>query len=233
MPITVPCAGCGKPVTVKPYKILLQHSVSCSRECAYAVRHGRPVLARQRRVELTCAFCGKNFIETKAHARDRRFCSRACEAEYQKTALRGENNPYYGKSHSDETRALISKKHFRRYGKDNPNWQGGITELRLLVRKSKKYKQWRDSVYERDNYQSRISGRTGRLAVHHVRSFEEIIKDFLGLHPKLDPNLAGDRVELFKLALEHRPLWDLDNGITMLREEHLALHQNQGMDEDE
>jgi hypothetical protein len=212
---------------------LLQHSISGSKECAYAARQGRPVLARQKRVELTCEFCGNRFLETKVHARGRKFCSLTCKAEYQKTALRGESNPYYGRTHSDESRSLISKNHFRWYGKDNPNWQGGVTELRLLVRKSKKYKQWRTEIFKRDEYRSTITGSTGRLVVHHVRSFQEILEEFLELHPELDPSSANDRTELFKLALHHEVLWDLCNGVTMLREEHIAWHQNQGSSVDD
>ncbi len=75
-------------------------------------------------------------------------------------------------------------------------------------------------------YQSRISGRTGRLAVHHVHPFQEILDQFLSLHPDLDPDDGDDRAELLKLALSYEPFWNLNNGVTMLREEHLALHYN-------
>lgn len=236
MPIIVPCAGCGKPVVVKPYKILLQHSVSCSRECAYFVRHDRPVLARQKRVELTCEFCGKNFIETEAHARERRFCSRACKAEYQKTALRGENNPYFGRTHSDETRSLISKNHFRAYGKDNPNWQGGVTDLKTLLRKSKKYKEWQSKVFRRDSFRSVSSGKRGQkwyLVSHHIKPFVDLLREFLSLHPGL--NLANDidRAELVRLAMGYEPFWDVDNGITLLRDEHQLLHRAEGAERDD
>lgn len=232
MPITMACVNCGKIIVVKPYKIRTQKAVSCSYECAYAIRRGRPIPARRRRVELTCEVCGKHFIETEAHSNQRRFCSIACKAEYQKTALQGENNPYYGRTHSDEARALISQNHFRAYGEDNPNWRGGVTDLRLLIRKSKKYKEWREAVYKRDGYRSRISGCTGRLTVHHVRPFSDILDEFLGLHIELDPD-GDDKVDLLKLALAYDLFWDLDNGITMLRDEHIALHQNEEDGEDE
>ena len=190
------------------------------------MRRGRPVLARQRRVELTCEVCGQTFEVKESHAKGRRLCGIACKAEYQRTALRGENNPFYGQTHSDESRELISKNHFRWYGEDNPNWRGGITELKILIRKSKKYQEWRERIYQRDGYRSRISGKRGRLAVHHLRPFSEILDEFLALRPDLDPS-GDDKVELFKLALDYGPFWDLENGVTTLHEEHIALHQFQ------
>ena len=236
MPVTLPCANCGKLVTVRPYVVQHRIAVCCSRECGYAIRRGRPVLARQRRVELTCEVCGETFVETEAHARYRRFCSIACKSEYQKTALRGENNPYYGRPHSDETRALISQNHFRAYGKNNPNWQGGVTDLKALLRKSKRYKQWQMEVFKRDLFRSALSGERGQkwyLVAHHVKPFADILHDFLALYPELDPGNDDDKAELVRLAMDYEPFWDVSNGITLLRDEHQLLHQQLGVEDND
>ena len=57
----------------------------------------------------------------------------------------GENNPYFGKKHSEEIRRKMR-------GENNGNWKGGISETNHLVRESGDYKSWRTSVFQRDNY---------------------------------------------------------------------------------
>lgn len=168
------------------------------------------------------------------HAQERRFCSIGCKAEYQRTALAGEGNTFYGRQHSEETRRKISANHFRWYGEDNPNWRGGITELKTLIRKSKRYKQWRDAVYRRDGYRSVQSGKRGQswdLVAHHLKPFIEVLREMLTLYPNLSPD--QDATELFKIALSYEPLWDVSNGITLLRQEHIELHYAEGADDAE
>lgn len=46
-------------------------------------------------------------------------------------------------------------------------------------------------------------------------------------------NASNDKAKLFKLALKHEPLWDIANGITLLRDEHHELHYGSEADEDE
>ncbi len=237
--VLVNCENCGKPFHVPRYKLWLrqcgiQHSLSCSRGCAYELRQNRPVLSRRRRVILTCELCGKEFEETSVHADMRRFCSIACKAEYQRTALAGEGNTYYGRKHSKETRQRISTNHFRSYGKDNPNWHGGVTELKVLIRKSKKYKQWRNAVYQRDHYRSSLSGKRGRsseLVAHHKKPFIEILNEMLALYPNLSPE--RDASKLCEIAMNYAPLWEIENGVTLLYSEHTELHSAQNSHDDE
>ncbi|OGO35074.1 MAG: hypothetical protein A2Z03_01805 [Chloroflexi bacterium RBG_16_56_8] len=173
--------------------------------------------------------CGQEFEETAVHAETRRFCSIACKAEYQRTALAGEGNPFFGRQHSEETRRKISANHFRWYGEDNPNWRGGITELKILIRKSKRYKQWRDAIYKRDGYRSVLSGKRGQaweLVAHHIKPFIQILHEMLAEYPGLSSD--NDATELCKIALNYEPLWDIANGVTLLRQEHIDLHYAEG-----
>jgi NUMOD3 motif len=182
-------------------------------------------MARRRRVILTCEMCGQTFEETAVHAESRRFCSIACKAEYQRTALAGKGNPFYGQQHTKDSRRQISASHFRWYGEDNPNWHGGITNLKDLIRKSKRYKQWRDAVYQRDGYRSVLSGKRGQaweLVAHHKKPFIEILNEMLALYPELTPD--KDAAQLCEIAMSYAPLWDIDNGVTLLRQEHIRLH---------
>jgi len=239
MAILVHCDYCGKPFYSKKHKLAArengqQHSLCCSFKCACAIRLGRPVLARRRRVKLTCEMCGQEFEETAVHATYRRFCSIACKAEYQRIAFVGEGNTFYGRQHSEESRRQISANHFRWYGDENPNWRGGITELKILIRKSKQYKKWREAVYKRDRYcsvQSGKHGQTWELVAHHIKPFIEILREMLALYPHLSPET--DATELFKIALNYEPLWDIGNGMTLLRQEHIDLHSIEDTNDDE
>lgn len=239
MPRLVNCENCGKPFYVKPAKLDEfrrgnQHSLCCSYECSYQLRRGRPNLALRRRVTLTCEICGKTFEETAVHAESRRFCSIACKAEYQRTALTGESNPFYGRQHSEETRRKIAATRFYQYGEHNPNWHGGVTELKLLVRKSKRYQQWRDAVYRRDHYRSVQSHKrvqSWELVAHHRKPFIEILDEMLALYPHLSPD--KDAAQLCEIAMNYAPLWDINNGMTLLRHEHHELHYGAEPDDED
>lgn len=51
-------------------------------------------------------------------------------------------------------------------------WKGGITSVHTLIRRSKKYQQWRKSVFERDNYTCQICNRRGIiLNADHIKPF--------------------------------------------------------------
>lgn len=60
------------------------------------------------------------------------------------------NKRRLGIYHTDTTKnkmRVSSKK-----GSENHNWKGGITPINRAIRTSTKYKDWRKSVFERDNY---------------------------------------------------------------------------------
>ncbi len=60
----------------------------------------------------------------------------------------------------------------QRKGENNPNWKGGITSEATKDRNSKQYIDWRNAVYQRDNYVCQCCGaKGGRLNAHHIKSF--------------------------------------------------------------
>lgn len=234
------CDYCQKPFRAQTFDIKLRQlglkqSLTCSRECSYAIRRGRPVPKKRNRIDLICNLCGKPFQEKASNASNRRFCSIQCKAEFQKTALRGENNPFFGRKHSQETISRITETRLYQFGDANPNWRGGVTELKKLIRKSKKYQKWRTQVYKRDKYCSVQSGKKGRareLVAHHKIPFIAILREFLALHPDLDPE--KDANKLCEIAMKYKPFWDVSNGMTLLRDEHQALHsRNGGIDDND
>lgn len=62
------------------------------------------------------------------------------------------------------------------------NWKGGITTLNKKVRDSFEYKQWRQAVFERDNYTCQHCGiRGGILNADHLKPFALFIRLRLNL----------------------------------------------------
>lgn len=106
----------------------------------------------------------------------------------------GKNSPWYGRKHTAETLEKLRLSHL---GKPSPlkgiktgrvpwnkgkrgflsrqnhyNWQGGITPLNKKLRNSFEYKQWRESVFKRDNYTCRECGTRGvYLHADHIKPF--------------------------------------------------------------
>lgn len=73
-------------------------------------------------------------------------------------------------------------------GKNNPNWQGGITPIHTIIRSSRQYKLWRKKVYERDNYTCvicEVPGNGKNLNADHIKAFSS--------HPELRLEVSNGR----------------------------------------
>lgn len=58
----------------------------------------------------------------------------------------------------------------------NPNWKGGVGSLNQVERRSDKFKEWRISVFKRDNYTCQDCNKIGgTLHAHHILSFANYI----------------------------------------------------------
>lgn len=86
-------------------------------------------------------------------------------------------------------------------GEHHGRWKGGVSSESSIVRNSNEYKEWRISVFERDNYICqccRVQG--GKLNAHHIKNFAE-------------------KIELRTV---------IDNGITLCEECHIGFHSEYG-----
>ncbi len=87
---------------------------------------------------------------------------------------------------TDEIRNKISKTIKNKYGemlrelktgKNNPNWKGGITPINILLKMTSAYRDWRNSVFTRDDYTCQECGvKGGYLQVHHIKNFSNYPK---------------------------------------------------------
>ncbi len=56
-------------------------------------------------------------------------------------------------------------------GSRHPNWRGGVTSINRRLRNTKRYKEWRSSVFLRDNYTCVCCGHRGYLNADHIKPF--------------------------------------------------------------
>lgn len=97
-----------------------------------------------------------------------------------------------GKKRTPEQKAKIGKalsgqKRPWMAGANNPRWRGGVTSENLILRSSLEYRQWRKSVFERDNYLCVIGGKEhgNKLNADHVKAFAS--------HPELRFDISNGR----------------------------------------
>jgi 5-methylcytosine-specific restriction endonuclease McrA len=105
----------------------------------------------------------------------------------------------------------------------NSNWRGGIT-LHPFLRLSLENKNWREQVFERDNYTCRgCSERGGQLEAHHIKAFAVLLQEFFQYYSDLSP--IENRESLIKLAINWTPFWNIENGKTLCKPCHIEEHR--------
>lgn len=106
-----------------------------------------------RSVSKLCEKCGGEYKTTigKENSKKRKYCSKTCA--------------YMSSKRSE----ILSK---NRLGQNNPNWKGGVTPINHAFRMSAKYRDWRESVFIRDDYTCQeCFQRGGKLNADHIKTF--------------------------------------------------------------
>jgi len=142
------------------------------------------------RITITCLVCGKELKVKPCEAWKSKYCSRKCyfvgrnNLSAFKTGSAAHSMP-----HTEETKCKISQyqqTHMRR-GIDHPNYiDGGQKTERHKAMTRCEYRNWRKSVFERDNYTCQNCGQHGgHLQADHIKPW--------WLYPKLRYELANGR----------------------------------------
>lgn len=106
----------------------------------------------------------------------------------------------------------VRRKNLKR-GKEHFNYKNGAGTIRINLYSLFEYKQWRTSVFKRDDYTcQRCKKRGGTLEAHHKTPFREIHKKY-GFETHIE-------------AAKCEELFDVNNGVTLCRECHSIVDKH-------
>ncbi len=217
------CPSCDKNIEYSSYSSLnrsIRKNAFCKK--CYNIKRALDAVRNVKVLEKNCPTCDKLIIYANKES-----LRLSCKENWEccSCSKSGDKNPAFGKKmpHSQETidkivksntgkkrspeivemlrLAMINKQYI---GENHPNWKGGITPINESIRKSVKYKNWRNCIYKRDNYTCKLCNATGKINVHHIKAFYTIIKS---------------EVELY----------DINNGITLCECCHKKFHSDYGI----
>lgn len=93
--------------------------------------------------------------------------------------------------------------------KEHWNWKGGKTKLVQAIKNSFQYKEWRHKVFVRDGFCCVECHKIGgKLNAHHIIPLSVL--------------LEKNKIRTLKQALNCKELFDVNNGITLSLDCHLA-----------
>ena len=117
---------------------------------------------------------------------------------------RPSNNKGKKHPHTEQSKKNIS---FSVMGEKNHNWKGGLSSLGKQIRKSLKYRNWRQEIYERDDWTcQKCKVRGIKLEPHHKKSLSSI--------------LIKNNIKTLKESLRCKKIWDIENGISLCKKCH-------------
>lgn len=214
--INIKCDECEKKYNTYPCKLKINKFNFCSKKCKYKSNKVKKSIGVKNSIAMKKNWNNKKYRENQIKSFQNKEVSletrkklsilakqRVQNGTFNLKPKRGKDHPWYGRKHTPEaieknriahtgikqSESTIKKR--IKSGKEHHSWKGGITPKNKKIRNSKKYKDWRLSVFERDNYTCIIcksksgSGKTVVLNADHIKPFS--------LYPKLRFNLNNGR----------------------------------------
>lgn len=108
-----------------------------------------------------CLYCKTQFAPKIKNFHRIKFCSKSCSSKSRPSGRLGKPCP-------EKVKEFLRNQR----GEKHPNWKGGRSRGYKTGYYSTEYKNWRISVFERDNYKCQGCGVIGTyLTAHHIKSF--------------------------------------------------------------
>lgn len=124
-------------------------------------------------------------------------------------ALKGKKKPVFTEEHRKKlSEALKGKPQPWHAGNKCFFWKGGVSKLSKRIKTSFRYKKWRETVFQKDDWICQKCGRKGGIILHphHRRSFTSILEE--------------NNIKTLEDAFNCEELWDINNGVTLCNNCH-------------
>jgi len=147
--------------------------------------------------EITALFSSRSAKAIKRKAEElglRKSARIVFETYSEATKLKWKQNKF--KPEYTRIRQIEGLKSRDQRGKKNPNWKD--TKRPRRARDGWKYREWRNSIFIRDNYTCQITGQVGgKLEAHHIKPFKDyrvlryIVDNGITLSAKFHKSIRG------------------------------------------
>jgi len=161
-------------------------------------------------IDKSCKKCG-NIFKQDITDFNKEFCSASCRQSWINSNRNINKSEEAKKQRSNRAKKCAVKRaqHPDRIAKKL------LLPLIELIRCLDQYKEWRTSVYQRDDYTCTEcnDNKGNNLHAHHKKQFGVLFKEFLELYNQFSP--IDDKDILIRLAIDYEPFWDINNGATL------------------
>lgn len=182
---------------------------------------------------IKCFSCGAELKKPQSHIKEKNFCNHHCYSKYKSVKWTDKNNPRWsggnllitcqicGKERQEKRHGLnwdnakycSIKCAAKDRGKNNRqenhhNWKGGkLIRTASPVRRTAKYKQWKNTVLKRDDYTcQKCFTRGGELHPHHLERLADLVEKYI--------------TENKQINVDDDYFYDLNNGQTLCKKCH-------------
>jgi len=182
--IIIPCKTCGNDFEIRPCENGL--IVNCSKNCSLKYRSNNSkgrLITWADKIGLANKGRKNNHCKTDEYRKNHSMIMKAVYANGCKTRIGRKDSEEVkikkslaqlghnrgGWKHSLETRKKMSES---KKGDKTHLWKGGICNVNSAIRTSFEYKEWRKSVFIRDDYTCQLCGIVGgKLQADHIKQF--------------------------------------------------------------
>ena len=130
---------------------------------------GSKAAFKNRTITKNCPICNRQF--NTFISINQKYCSKKCLSVIRRQQMIGNKFALGNKLTEEHKKKIAEFMSKTRSGKNNPNWKGGVKREHKILYGSKKYKLWRNKVFERDNYTCRWCNSNGNLEAHHIKEW--------------------------------------------------------------